>query len=67
MGREDHLAELEHLRGDPRRGLEVVDDALAEARLGCAVLAVRAAEAEAQGVPLIITWDDSEDGAADTE
>jgi hypothetical protein len=25
------LAELEHLRGDPRRGLEVVDDALADA------------------------------------
>lgn len=38
------------------------DDPLAEARLGCAVMAVRAAEAAEQGVPLIITWDDSEDG-----
>lgn len=37
------------------------DDPLVEARFGCAVLAVRAAEAEAEGLPLIIAWDDSAD------
>ncbi len=37
------------------------DDPLAEARLGCAVLAVRAAEAAERDLPLIITWDESSD------
>ncbi len=37
------------------------DEPLAEARLGCAVLAVRAVEAAERGVPLIITWDESTD------
>jgi len=37
------------------------DDPLVEARFGCAVLAVRAAEAAEVGVPLIIAWDDSPD------
>jgi len=34
------------------------DDPLVEARFGCAMLAVRAAEAEAIGLPLIIAWDE---------
>lgn len=37
------------------------DDPLVEARFGCAVLAVRAAEAAERGVPLIVAWDDSPD------
>jgi len=37
------------------------EDPLVEARMGCAILAVRAAEAAERSLPLIIAWDESDE------
>jgi hypothetical protein len=43
------------------------EDPLVEARMGCAILAVRAAEAAEQSLPLIIAWDESDDDDDDED
>jgi hypothetical protein len=43
------------------------EDPLLEARIGCAILAVRAAEAAEQSLPLIIAWDESDEDESDDD